>query len=68
MRLSQNSAMTDLTLASLIEPAVKRPKAVSTTHVRSSGVAGAVAANGSELQMSTLRNSAMVWVLPPRRP
>ena len=57
--------MTDLTLASSIEPAVKRPKAVSTTHVRSSGVAGAVAANGSELQMSTLRNSAMVWVLPP---
>ncbi len=36
---------------------------VSTTHVLSSGVAGTMAANGSGLQMSTLRNLAMAWVL-----
>jgi inorganic phosphate transporter, PiT family len=36
---------------------------VSTTHVLSSGVAGAMAANGSGLQMSTIRNMAMAWVL-----
>ena len=36
---------------------------VSTTHVLSSGVAGTMAANGSGLQMSTLRNLLMAWVL-----
>jgi PiT family inorganic phosphate transporter len=36
---------------------------VSTTHVLSSGVAGTMAANGSGLQMSTVRNMAMAWVL-----
>jgi PiT family inorganic phosphate transporter len=36
---------------------------VSTTHVLSSGVAGTMAANGSGLQMATLRNLAMAWVL-----
>ncbi len=36
---------------------------VSTTHVLSSGVAGAMVANGSGLQMATLRNLAMAWVL-----
>jgi inorganic phosphate transporter, PiT family len=36
---------------------------VSTTHVLSSGVAGTMAANGSGLQMSTLRNIALAWVL-----
>ena len=36
---------------------------VSTTHVLSSGVAGAMAANRSGLQWSTLRNLAMAWVL-----
>jgi PiT family inorganic phosphate transporter len=36
---------------------------VSTTHVLSSGVAGAMAANRSGLQMGTLRNLAMAWVL-----
>ncbi len=35
---------------------------VSTTHVLSSGVAGTMVANGSGLQMSTLRNIAMAWV------
>jgi PiT family inorganic phosphate transporter len=36
---------------------------VSTTHVLSSGVAGAMAANRSGLQMATLRNLLMAWVL-----
>jgi inorganic phosphate transporter, PiT family len=36
---------------------------VSTTHVLSSGVAGTMAANGSSLQWSTLRNIAVAWVL-----
>ncbi|WP_420383787.1 inorganic phosphate transporter [Novosphingobium sp.] len=36
---------------------------VSTTHVLSSGVAGAMAGNGSALQMATLRNLAIAWVL-----
>jgi PiT family inorganic phosphate transporter len=36
---------------------------VSTTHVLSSGVAGTMAANRSGLQMSTLRNLAVAWVL-----
>jgi inorganic phosphate transporter, PiT family len=36
---------------------------VSTTHVLSSGVAGAMAANRSGLQMATLRNLVMAWVL-----
>jgi PiT family inorganic phosphate transporter len=36
---------------------------VSTTHVLSSGVAGSMTANGSGLQMRTLRNLAMAWVL-----
>jgi PiT family inorganic phosphate transporter len=36
---------------------------VSTTHVLSSGVAGALAANKSGLQWSTIRNLAMAWVL-----
>ena len=36
---------------------------VSTTHVLSSGVAGSMAANRSGLQMTTLRNLAVAWVL-----
>ncbi|MFY9802034.1 MAG: inorganic phosphate transporter [Candidatus Acidiferrales bacterium] len=36
---------------------------VSTTHVLSSGVAGTMAANHSGLQMSTIRNLALAWVL-----
>jgi PiT family inorganic phosphate transporter len=36
---------------------------VSTTHVLSSGVAGTMAANGSGLQMATIRNLAVAWVL-----
>jgi len=36
---------------------------VSTTHVLSSGVAGTMAANKTGLQLSTVRNLAMAWVL-----
>jgi PiT family inorganic phosphate transporter len=36
---------------------------VSTTHVLTSGVAGTMAANGSGLQWSTVRNLLMAWVL-----
>jgi PiT family inorganic phosphate transporter len=36
---------------------------VSTTHVLSSGVAGTMAANGSGLQWSTVRNMLLAWVL-----
>lgn len=36
---------------------------VSTTHVLSSGVAGTMAANKSGLQMATVRNILMAWVL-----
>jgi PiT family inorganic phosphate transporter len=36
---------------------------VSTTHVLSSGIAGTMAANGSGLQASTVRNILLAWVL-----
>jgi PiT family inorganic phosphate transporter len=36
---------------------------VSTTHVLSSGVAGTMVANGSGLQMKTIVNLLMAWVL-----
>ena len=36
---------------------------VSTTHVLSSGIAGTMAANNSGLQMATVRNILMAWVL-----
>jgi PiT family inorganic phosphate transporter len=36
---------------------------VSTTHVLSSGVAGTMAANGSGLQWSTVKNMALAWVM-----
>ncbi len=36
---------------------------VSTTHVLSSGVAGTMAANRSGLQMATIRNLAVAWIL-----
>jgi phosphate/sulfate permease len=35
---------------------------VSTTHILSSGVAGTMAANGSGVRLSTIRNIAAVWV------
>jgi PiT family inorganic phosphate transporter len=36
---------------------------VSTTHILSSGGAGTMAANGSGLQMSTVRNMALAWIM-----
>ncbi len=36
---------------------------VSTTHVLSSGIAGTMAANGSGVQMETIRNIVLAWVL-----
>jgi PiT family inorganic phosphate transporter len=36
---------------------------VSTTHVLSSGIAGTMAANRSGLQVKTLRNIVLAWVL-----
>ena len=36
---------------------------VSTTHVLSSGVAGAMTTNKSGLQWSTIRNLAMAWLM-----
>lgn len=36
---------------------------ISTTHVLSSGVAGTMAANGSGLQLVTVRNILLAWVL-----
>ena len=36
---------------------------VSTTHILSSGVAGTMFANRSGLQMATVRNIALAWVL-----
>ena len=36
---------------------------VSTTHILSSGVAGTMAANGSGVQVATLRNIVLAWVL-----
>lgn len=36
---------------------------VSTTHVLASGVAGTMAANGSVLQWSTVRNLGLAWLL-----
>ena len=35
---------------------------VSTTHILSSGVAGSMAANGSGLQLATIRNIALAWI------
>ena len=35
---------------------------VSTTHILSSGVAGTMAANGSGIQVATLRSMALAWV------
>jgi PiT family inorganic phosphate transporter len=36
---------------------------VSTTQVLSSGVAGTMVANGSGMQMSTIRSLALAWIL-----
>jgi len=56
-------ASAELVAASTIGVADVFGLPVSTTHVLSSGVAGTMAANGSGLQMATVRNLLMAWVL-----
>ncbi len=56
-------AAAELVAAATIAAADNFGLPVSTTHVLSSGVAGAMAANGSGLQLATIRNMAMAWVL-----
>jgi PiT family inorganic phosphate transporter len=56
-------ACAELVAAGTIAAADMYGLPVSTTHVLSSGVAGTMAANGSGLQLSTIRNIAMAWLL-----
>ena len=56
-------AAAELVAAATIFAADNYGLPVSTTHVLSSGVAGTMAANGSGLQLVTLRNIALAWVL-----
>jgi PiT family inorganic phosphate transporter len=56
-------ACAEITAAATIAAADGFGLPVSTTHVLSSGIAGTMAANGSGLQMSTVRNIALAWVL-----
>jgi PiT family inorganic phosphate transporter len=56
-------ASAELVAAVTIQLATSYKLPVSTTHVLSSGVAGTMAANRSGLQMETLRNLALAWVL-----
>jgi inorganic phosphate transporter, PiT family len=56
-------ASAELVAAATIAAADNFGLPVSTTHVLSSGIAGTMAANGSGLQLSTLRNIALAWVL-----
>jgi PiT family inorganic phosphate transporter len=56
-------ASAELVAAATIAAADMYGLPVSTTHVLSSGVAGTMAAGRSGLQMSTVRNLLMAWVL-----
>ncbi len=56
-------ASAELVAAATIAAADMYGLPVSTTHVLASGVAGTMAANKSGLQMSTVRNLVMAWVL-----
>jgi len=56
-------ASAEIVAALTIEAADHFGLPVSTTHVLSSGVAGTMAASGSGLQMETLKNIALSWVL-----
>jgi inorganic phosphate transporter, PiT family len=55
-------AAAEITAAATIIAADNFHMPVSTTHVLSSGIAGTMAANGSGLQLSTIRNIALAWV------
>jgi inorganic phosphate transporter, PiT family len=56
-------AAAELVAAGTIAAADMYGLPVSTTHVLSSGVAGTMAANGSGLQLSTIRNIVLAWIL-----
>src|SRR5207249_1198404 len=56
-------ASAELVAAGTIAAADMYGLPVSTIQVLSSGVAGTMAANGSGLQLSTIRNIALAWVL-----
>jgi PiT family inorganic phosphate transporter len=56
-------ATAELVAAGTIAAADMYGLPVSTTHILSSGVAGTMAANGSGLQLSTIRNIVLAWVL-----
>lgn len=56
-------AAAELVAATTIFAADRFALPVSTTHILSSGVAGASVANGAGLQMRTVRNLALAWVM-----
>jgi len=56
-------ACAEITAAATIAAADGYGLPVSTTQVLSSGIAGTMAANGSGLQLATVRNIALAWVL-----
>jgi inorganic phosphate transporter, PiT family len=56
-------ASAELVAMGLIMAADNYGLPASTTHVLSSGVAGTMAANGSGLQLSTIWNMALAWLL-----
>jgi PiT family inorganic phosphate transporter len=56
-------ASAELVAASTILLAERFGLPVSTTHILSSGVAGASVANGAGLQGRTVRNMALAWVM-----
>jgi inorganic phosphate transporter, PiT family len=55
-------ASAEIVAAATIIAADQFKMPVSTTHVLSSGIAGTMMANGSGLQISTIRNIALAWV------
>jgi PiT family inorganic phosphate transporter len=56
-------ACAEITAAATIAAADGYGLPVSTTQVLSSGIAGTMAANGSGLQLATVRNITLAWVL-----
>ena len=56
-------AAAEITAAATIAAADYYGLPVSTTHVLSSGVAGTMMANRSGVQLETVRNTAMAWIL-----
>jgi phosphate/sulfate permease len=59
----KQGACAEITAAATIAAADGFGLPVSTTHVLSSGISGTMAANGSGLQLATVRNIALAWVL-----